>query len=119
MKEILIGLLVVAGVTACGRANPDSDQPAPAATQSTMLEVVNRSSSDMDIFMSRMGDRVRLGLAPANVTTKFELLPAQVAGVGAVEFQARPVIGGFGRPAASEPTALRPGDTITLEISPP
>lgn len=118
MRGLLIGLLVVSGVTACGSSNSSTDQPAPA-NQSTMLEVVNHSSSDMDIYMSRMGDRVRLGLAPANVTTKFELLPAQVAGVGTVEFQARPILGGFGRPAQSEPTALRPGDTITLEIPPP
>jgi hypothetical protein len=119
MKGLLFGLLAVTGMTACGGGGSSGTQPAPAATQSTMLEVVNHSSSDMDIFMSRMGDRVRLGLAPANVTTKFELLPAQVAGVGSVQFQARPILGGFGRPAESEPTPLRPGDTITLEIPPP
>ena len=102
-----------------GCAKPSVDQPAVTpARQQVTLEVVNRSSSDMDILMTRLGDRRRLGLAPANVTTRFKLLPAQLVGAGQVVFEARPLLG-LARPAQSEPTLLSPGDTITLEIPPP
>jgi hypothetical protein len=81
------------------------------------LEVVNRSSFDMDIYVVRSGQRVRLGLAPNNRTTRFTLSPAQVAGVGLARFEAVPIAGG--RPIGSEPVLLNPKDVITLEIPPP
>jgi hypothetical protein len=121
LTRISVSRLVYASLALfAGCANPSTNQPAPAAAanQETTLEVVNRSSSDMELFMLRMGDRVRLGLAPANVTTKFTLQRAQTAGVGPVTFQARPLLG-LARPIQSDPTVMYPGDTITLEIPPP
>lgn len=103
---------------ACG-GKPPENQPEPSANEGTTIEVVNHSSSDMDIYLVRIGERVRIGTAIANVTTKFNLLPAQTAGVGLVTFVARPVIGGLARTISSEPTVLRAGDTITLDIPPP
>jgi hypothetical protein len=72
----------------------------------------------MDVFIVRSGQRVRLGLAPANETTRFTLLPVQVAGTGLARFQASP-LAGFAQPISSEPVMLRAGDVITLNIPPP
>jgi hypothetical protein len=117
----LASLLFASGLAAFAAcAKPSGNSPAPATTsnQGTALEVVNRSSSDMDIFAVRSGARVRLGLAPANVTTRFNILRGQLPGGGTVTFQARPQLG-LARAISSEPTILSPGDTITLQIPPP
>ena len=109
------GLVLGLAATACARSAEDQDA-APA--QETQLEVVNRSSSDMDIYVVRGGQRIRIGLAPANETSRFTLLRAQVAGVGPARFVASP-LGGFAETIGSEPVILRAGDVVTLNIPPP
>jgi hypothetical protein len=108
------------GLTVAGCSKPAESSPGGAAPdpQTTELEVVNRSSADMDIYVVRGGQRVRLGFAPGNETTRFALHPAQVAGTGLVHFQASPITG-LGRPIGSEPVMLRLGDVVTLNIPPP
>ena len=115
-RNALLGLASLL-LTACGSRAGDTP-PGATPDPSTQLEVVNRSSSDMDIYVVRGGQRVRLGLAPANVTTRFVLTPGQIAGVGLVHFQAAPLLG-FGRTIGSEPVILRAGDVVTLNIPPP
>jgi hypothetical protein len=110
---LIAGCLLAA---ACSHPPEDTGGRVPPAT--TRLEVVNRSSSDMDIFVVRSGQRVRLGLAPNNTTTRFSLEPAQVAGVGLIRFEARP-LAGLGRPVSSDPTMIGIGDSVRLDIPPP
>ncbi len=108
--------LVLTFAPGCARnqaSQADTSQP----VRSAQLEVVNRSSSDMDIFVVRTGQRFLLGLAPNNETTRFVLQPVQVTG-GLVRFEARP-LGGLARPITSDPTTVSPGDTISLSIPPP
>ena len=109
------GIALALAAAACAR--PAADQDA-APAQETQLEVVNRSSSDMDIYVVRGGQRIRIGLAPANETTRFTLFRAQVAGVGPARFVASP-LGGFAETIGSEPVILRAGDVVTLNIPPP
>jgi hypothetical protein len=119
-RVVPLSLLALVGLAACSK--PATEQPVGPAPESgnwnTFLEVSNRSSSDMDIFLLRRGQRARLGLAPGGETTRFEVHPVQVAGSGTVVFEARPVIGSGGRPARSDPTVLLPGDVIKLDIPP-
>jgi hypothetical protein len=105
-------------ISGCGRQVESAPSPVSPREGTTQLEVVNRSSSDMDIYIVRGGQRVRLGLASANETTHFVLAPAQVAGVGLTHFQASPITG-LGKPIGSEPVMLRLGDVVTLNIPPP
>jgi hypothetical protein len=112
---VALGSLVLAGCRTRAETEPAGPAPDPGTTQ---LEVVNRSSSDMDIYIVRGGQQVRLGLAPGNVTTRFVITRGQVAGVGPAYFQARP-IAGMGRTIGSEPVMLRLGDVVTLNIPPP
>ena len=107
---------IILGLSALACARPAGQDPAP--TQETRLEVINRSSSDMDIYLVRGGQRVRLGLAPGNETSQFTLHRAQIAGVGPARFVASP-LGGFAETIGSEPVMLRAGDVITLNIPPP
>lgn len=110
--------IVIVGLSqGCSRQPPPAAAPTSPA-QTTSLEVVNRSSADMNMYLVRGGQRIPLGLAPGNETTRFELSPGQVAGVGTVYFQAVPRTG-LARPIGSEPTVLRAGDVITLNIPPP
>ncbi len=110
-----VGLGLTSG--ACG--GPPETQPAPAVRAvAGNLEVINRSSQDMDIFLVRgTGQRNRLGLAPASKTTRFSLTPAQVAGVGPVSFEAVPILRG-GRAISSDQVNVIPTETITLDIPP-
>ena len=105
-------------VVACASRREIPQEGAARDPRTTELEVFNRSSSDMYIFVVRSGQRIRLGLAPGNETTRFVLTPAHVAGVGTTYFQASPITG-LGRPIGSEPVMLRLGDVITLDIPPP
>jgi hypothetical protein len=115
------GLLIAASLVlaaACGQSA--GTQPAPnSGSQATAIEVVNHSSSDMEIFLLRMGERVRIGMAPANIMTKFEVLPVQAAGAGTVRFLARPVLPGLSSGATSDPMVLHPGDVIQLDVPGP
>jgi hypothetical protein len=113
---MLVALLALP-FAACG--GPPETQPVPATKEvAGNLQVVNRSSQDMDIFLVRSnGQRNRLGLAPSSRTTTFSLTPAQVAGVGPVTFEAVPIMRG-GQAISSDQVSVSPTETITLDIPP-
>jgi len=106
-------VLALLAAPACATNQSGDSNPALQGS----LEVENRSSSDMDLYVaSERGGSVRLGLAPASETTRFRLTPGMLAGAGTIRFQARPVRGG--QPVLSDPYKVRPGDTIVWSIPP-
>ncbi|HWA17172.1 MAG TPA: hypothetical protein VG817_12105 [Gemmatimonadales bacterium] len=117
IRLTLFAALSVMPLSACG--TPPTTQAAPESRQvAGNLQVINRSSQDMDIFLVRgNGTRNRLGLAPASRATSFALTPAQVAGVGPVSFQAVPILRG-GQAISSDQVVVTPTETITLDIPP-
>lgn len=115
-KVLILSLMTMLGA-ACA-PNHAGTGAAPTTDMVGRLEVINRSSSDMDIYLVRGGQRARIGLAPTGETTRFAVTSAEAVGVGLVRFEAVPRLGG-GRPISSEPTTLRPDDVITLDIPPP
>jgi hypothetical protein len=119
MLRSAVSLFVLSAVLACAGQN-DPEEPAPERERSTgaTLQVVNRSSSDMDIFVVSSSSRIRIGFAPGNQTTRFALNPTQFAGAGTVRFQAAP-IRPPGQGVTSEPVSIRPGEEISLDIPPP
>lgn len=109
-------LVLLAG--ACG--HPRRAEPAPMVEPSSAqarLEVTNRSTADVDVFLERSDQRIRLGLAPAGRITRFSVGSSQLAGAGTVRFLAVP-IGAVGRSAASDPVSVRTGDVIALDVPP-
>jgi hypothetical protein len=112
----LLMVLAATILAGCGRAPQPPLEVAPAVAGN--LQVINRSSLDMDIFLVRQnGQRNRLGLAPASRTTGFALTPAQVAGVGPVSFDAVPLLGS-GRTVSTDQVNVTAKETITLNIPP-
>jgi uncharacterized protein YceK len=119
--RILLGLAVGA-LTACASSTQSTAGPAdtsPAGEAGT-LRVANRSSTDMDVYVVRAGQRVRIGLAPGGETTSFALTTALMAGGGTVHFEAIPTRSapGVSTGIRSDPATPRRGQIITLDVPP-
>ena len=105
-------------LTGCAAHHPRTAAPPVKAVSSQVrLEVVNRSASDMDIYLERGGQRIRLGIAPGSKTTRFSLGAAEVVGTEAARFLAVP-IGGFGPAASTLPMMIQTGQVLTLDVPP-
>lgn len=122
-SRILLGL-ALASMAACASstqgAGDPADGPAAEASDAGTLRVANRSSTDMDVYVVRSSQRVRIGLAPGGETTSFALSTALMTGGGAVHFEAVPTRSAAGVSTAvrSDPATVRGGQIITLDIPP-
>ena len=124
MKSLTLALISIVLASGCsaGRAGSDATSPpaADAGPEEARLEVRNRTSEDMDIFMVRRDQRVRIGLAPSGRNTFFALTAGMITGGGPVRIEAVR-IRGAGAPVAnvlSEQLSVRRGETVTLDIPP-
>lgn len=112
MRLLSAGLIVLA-LAAChhrGTAPPLNPQAEVAVT------VDNQNFADMDVFLIRGGQRIRLGMVPG-ITTRILMVRPELIGYGTeVRFELHP-IGGRGNPV-SETVSVRPGDVIHLTIPP-
>jgi hypothetical protein len=100
-------LAACAGRSAGTSASPDSE---------AMLQVENRSFSDMVIYAIDGSQRTRLGTATGNSTKTFRLPQYLVRTGGPLRFQADPI--GGNRTPISEEMTVQPGDIVTLTIPP-
>ncbi len=122
-RRILLGL-ATATMAACASSTQGTgetaDGPAPEASDAGTLRVVNRSSTDMDIYVVRSGQQVRIGLAPGGETTSFALTTALMTGGGVVHFEAVPTRSAPGVRTAirSDPATVRGGQIVTLDVPP-
>lgn len=106
-------VLFTAALPACSHSSePDVSGPPPTHT---VLQVNNKNFYDFTVYLARFGDRVRLGTATGNRTTTFEF-PSQFVQNGTVRFEAHPV-GGTGS-AFTEELSVRPGEMVSVEITP-
>jgi hypothetical protein len=104
-------LLAVAGL-ACHR--PAAGPVNPRAEVAVTVE--NQNFLDMDVFLIRGGQRVRLGMVPG-LSSRILMVRPELIGYGTeVQFELHP-IGGRGNPL-SETISVRPGDVIHLTIPP-
>jgi hypothetical protein len=81
-----------------------------------MLQVENRSFSDMVIYAISGAQRIRLGLATGNSTQGFTIPASVLRGGGPLRFLADPI--GGSRTPVSEEMVVHPGDIVTLTIPP-
>ena len=103
-------LIVLAG--ACHR--PTAAPLNPRAEVAVTVE--NQNFLDMDVFLIRGGQRVRLGMVPG-LSSHILMVRPELIGYGTeVQFELHP-IGGRGNPL-SETISVRPGDVIRLTIPP-
>jgi hypothetical protein len=116
LRVALVALLTLAAAPAC-RSNPGAnDTEAPAPAPKTTLQVENRSFNDMTVYVLRGSQRIRLGTATGNGTTRFTIPPHLIFGATSLQFLADP-IGGSQRPV-SESIVVSAGDEISLQIPP-
>jgi hypothetical protein len=112
MSTLPRALLLVLLAGACHRpaAGPLNPRAEVAVT------VDNQNFLDMDVFLVRGGQRVRLGMVPG-LSTHILMVRPELIGYGTeVQFELHP-IGGRGNPL-SETISVRPGDVIHLTIPP-
>lgn len=111
-RAFLVLLLAVAPA-ACHNGPREPVDPNAATT----LLVQNRAFLDMTIYViSSAGQRVRLGLATGNSTTRFTIPRTMVFGSTPLSFLADPV--GSSRAPVSDQITVSPGDEVVLEIPP-
>ena len=106
---VALVLLVVLALAGCGIART-AGPPAPQTT----VRVENRAWLDMNVYVLRGTQRVRLGNVTANSTRVLPIPQRLIFGATALRFLADP-IGGRRNPISHE-IVVRPGDQVTLYI---
>jgi len=105
-------LVVLAVGTACHR--PAAAPLNPRAELAVTVD--NQNFLDMDVFIIRGGQRLRLGMVPG-ISSRILMVRPELIGYGTeVQFEVHP-IGGRGTPI-TETISVRPGDVIRLTIPP-
>ena len=115
-RRLVSGILFLSLVLvpAC-RGNQKEDE-APEPIAATFLKIENRAYLDMTIYVYRNSQRLRLGQAIGNSTTKL-LIPANlIFGSTALRFQADPI--GGSRQSISQEISVSAGDEVSLIIPP-
>ena len=113
MRPLSPSLVLVALATAAchrGAVAPINPQAEVAVT------VDNQNFLDMNVFLVRGGQRIRLGTVPG-LTQRILMVRPELIGYGTeLRFELHP-IGGRSNPV-SETISVRPGDVIQLTIPP-
>jgi hypothetical protein len=113
IESICLALLL-AGAGACGPFRHGSDTTAQSAP--TTLVVDNQGFVDMNIYVLRNSQRLRIGTATGNQKTTLTIPPSLLTGITTLRFIADPI--GGTRPSVSQEISVVPGDTVGLMIPP-
>jgi hypothetical protein len=98
-------------LAACARASTQDTTDEPAT-----LKVDNRAVLDMNIYVVRATQRIRLGTANGLSTTRLTIPASMLFGATSLRFLADPI--GSGRLPISDDITVLPGDEVTLIIPP-
>lgn len=109
---LLLALATAAALT-CGRRG-GAAPPNPEAEVAVAVD--NRNFLDMDVFIIRGGQRIRIGSVPGLTQRLLTLRPDMVGYGTELRFEVHP-IGGGGNPI-SETITAHPGDVIHVTIPP-
>lgn len=114
MLRSWVAALAIAGVL-CGcarhRINDELDRD-----NSSTLQVVNHHWGDVDVYVIREGQRIRVGTVTASTEENFVLAKSITSGIGTLRLQAHAL--GTSGAISSEQITVRPGGmqiTWTLE----
>lgn len=101
-------LLSLGALAAC------ASNPSPGPSSGAVVIVDNRSSLNVDIYLHNGAQATRLGFAPANEQTRFQLATALLVGAGLVRLEARPTQ--VGQATFSDLLSITPGDELTWTV---
>lgn len=106
-------VLLMFVASACAMQKPDPNaEPVPPTT----LRVVNQGFLDMNIYVLRGAQRLRLGTATGNATTRLTIPASLIFGATSLQFRADPI--GGPRASVSQEITVSAGDEVTLQIPP-
>lgn len=106
-----VALVAFLVVSACG---PASRQARGPETAQTTVRVENRNFLDMNVFVLRSGQRVRLGMVPGNSTRVLVIPQTLIFGSTPLRFLADPI--GSRQTPISDDIMVRAGDQVTMMI---
>ena len=110
VRGVLLALALLSA--GCGRAFKSGPrEPDPRTT----LRVQNQNFLDMNVYVLRGGQRIRLGTVPG-LSTEVFTIPAYIVRSSPLQFEAHP-IGGLANPR-SETISVQPGEEIQITIPP-
>ena len=95
-----------------GNAQMEQAEPAPP----TYVRVENRAFLDMNVYVYRSSQRLRLGTTSGNSIARYVIPASLLFGSTPLRFQADP-IGGSRQPVSQE-ISVSPGDEVVLVIPP-
>lgn len=105
-------LLLALAALACHRRVTEPLNP----LAETAVTVDNQNFLDMNVYIVRGGQRIRLGMVPG-LSKQILMVKPELIGYGTeVQFEVHP-IGGRGNPI-TETISVKPGDVIQLTIPP-
>lgn len=116
MRAAMVAVLwgSIALTAGCSRNNPADDMGEPVPP--TRLKVENQAFLDMNIFVFRSSQRIRLGTVNGNSTTRLTIPANLIFGATPLRFQADPI--GGSRQSISQEITVSPGDEVVLTIPP-
>ena len=111
---LVLAVSTVAVLTACAQNTKEDELAEPVPV--TRLKVENQAYLDMTIYVYRSSQRIRLGVANGNSTTRMTIPPNLIFGATPLRFQADPI--GANRQPVSQEITVSPGDEVILTIPP-
>ena len=112
VSRLVVPVVLLAIIGACSaRSTPVRDP-----TEPTYVRVANQSWLDMNVYVVRSSERIRLGTVNGNRTERFTLPRHLVASATSLRFLADPI--GSTRVSQSFDISVSPGDEVTLTIPP-
>jgi hypothetical protein len=110
LRALVPALLLTA--SACARSGSGDVTPASASGR-VEVQVTNQNALPMEVYASGSGIRHRMGTVNPGMDSHF-VIPQNLVGGGAVQFEARP--SGGGQPFRSGEILLAPGSLIQFQI---
>jgi hypothetical protein len=109
MNRRILVVAALAALAACATTkNVRTDAPV------TVLEVDNQAVLDMNIYVMRSSQRIRLGTATGLHTSQFKIPNDLIFGATPLRFLADPI--GANRLPVSDEISVAPGDTVHMTI---
>jgi hypothetical protein len=113
LKNLLAAVVMAVAVSGCGKHHINDEL---ASDDASTLQVVNHHWGDVDIYVIRDGQRIRVGQVTASADENFVLSKSMTSGGGTLQLQAHAV--GTSGAINSETISVRPGGmqlTWTIE----
>lgn len=116
MKYLKLSIIAVVALAFAACASSGTNAAASDKFEGAYLIVDNRAILDMNMYVLRSSQRVRLGTATGLMKTRLTIPASLILGATTLRFQADPI--GSNRAPISEEIDVSAGDEVELMIPP-